>query len=110
MLGKYQIERVISRSALADVVLVTHLGLKQRVAIKFLHVEALGHGNAVPRFLQEAQLAAKLQSQHVVRVMDVGHLENGAPFIVMEYLEGEDLARIAARGPLPVQLAVDYVV
>jgi eukaryotic-like serine/threonine-protein kinase len=110
ILGKYRIEQVISRSSMAEVVVATHLGLKQRVAIKFLRLEVLQQDNAVLRFLQEAQLAAKLQSQHVARVLDVGHLENGAPFIVMEYLEGEDLAAIVARGPLPAQLAVDYVV
>ncbi|MEI9952633.1 MAG: serine/threonine-protein kinase [Pseudomonadota bacterium] len=110
MLGKYRIDRPLGRGAMGQVFAATHLGLGQLVAIKLLHPEALEDSDAVVRFLREAQLAAKIQSQHVARVMDVGHLEGGAPYIVMEYLDGEDLATVVARGPLPVVQAVDYVV
>ena len=91
------------------VMAATHLGLGQRVAIKFLHTEVLENADAVVRFLREARLAARIQSQHVARVMDLGNLEDGAPYIVMEYLAGENLAAVVARGPLPVEHAVDYV-
>ena len=95
---------------MGEVFQATHLGLGQRVAIKLLHAHVREDSDAVLRFLREAQLAARIQSQHVARVIDVGHLEDGEPYIVMEYLDGEDLAAIVARGPLPVQQAVDYVV
>ena len=52
----------------------------------------------------------KIKSEHVARVIDVGKLENGSPYMVMEYLEGGDLAAMLAKsGPLPVEQAVDFV-
>src|SRR5262249_37056291 len=64
----------------------------------------------VARFSREAKAAAKIKSQHVARVSDVGNLENGTPYIVMEYLEGIDLADMVERDKqLPVGAAVDYV-
>src|SRR5262249_18375357 len=80
-----------------------HLQLDERVALKFLHGEAMQHAEVVARFAREARAAAKIKSEHVARVVDVGALENGAPYMVMEFLEGSDLAHVLAeRGPLPV--------
>ena len=65
---------------------------------------------AVARFLREAQAAAKITSEHVARVLDVAVLPTGEPFIVMEFLEGRDLAQqLRDDGPLPVALAIDSV-
>jgi eukaryotic-like serine/threonine-protein kinase len=87
-----------------------HLKLDQRVALKFLKPEALKHAHIVQRFAREARAAAKIRGEHVARVIDVGDLPNGAPYIVMEYLEGEDLGqRLEQRGALPVEEAVSYV-
>jgi serine/threonine-protein kinase len=87
-----------------------HLQLPQRVAIKFIRADAARDPNAVERFLREARAAAALSSEHVTRVIDVGTLETGLPYMVMEYLEGTDLARlISERGPMPVVEAVDYI-
>jgi serine/threonine-protein kinase len=61
------------------------------------------------RFAREARAAVKIKSEHVARVTDVGTLETGAPYMVMEYLEGQDLSALLARGPLPVEQAVDYL-
>jgi serine/threonine-protein kinase len=66
-----------------------HLELGERVAIKFLHRE---HAGEADRFFREARAAARIRSEHVVRVMDVGRLSSGEPYIVMEHLDGEDLA------------------
>ncbi|NUQ79485.1 MAG: protein kinase [Polyangiaceae bacterium] len=108
--GKYRIERVLGMGGMGVVVAARHLHLEERVAIKFLQPDALQDPTLVTRFLREAKAAAKIRSEHVARVFDVGTLENGAPYLVMEYLEGSDLAAaVKLRGPLPVAVAVDYL-
>src|SRR5450432_1955872 len=92
------------------VVSAHHLQLDERVAIKFMLREALGNAEAVARFAREARAAVKIKSEHVARVSDVGVLGNGAPYMVMEYLDGVDLSVwLAQRGALPVEQAVEFV-
>src|SRR5260370_39836588 len=86
-----------------------HEGLGHRVAIKILIPELCQREEAVARFLREARAAASLLSEHVARVLDVGTLGDGAPFMVMELLEGRDLARVLDEGVLPVRDAVEHV-
>ena len=108
--GKYQIERVLGMGGMGVVVAALHLQLHERVAIKFLQAEALQSPQIVGRFLREARAAAKIRSEHVARVYDVGTLEDGAPYLVMEYLDGSDLSAVVKqRGPLPAAVAVEYV-
>jgi eukaryotic-like serine/threonine-protein kinase len=81
------------------VVAATHITLGERVALKFLLHEAALHGDSVARFLREARAAARIKCEHIARVFDVGTLEDGAPYYVMEYLEGSDLgARASSDG------------
>jgi serine/threonine-protein kinase len=108
--GKFRVERVLGQGNMGVVLLATHLQLDQQVALKFLLPSALSQSELEARFAQEARAAAKIKSEHVARVIDVSALDSGAPYIVMEYLEGTDLAkRLARRGPLPVALAVAHV-
>jgi serine/threonine-protein kinase len=108
--GKYRVDRVLGAGGMGVVVAATHEQLDQRVALKFLQASVALRVEIVQRFLREARAAVKIHSEHVARVLDVGTLENGVPFMVMEYLDGEDLSRvIAARGSLPVQETVGYV-
>jgi eukaryotic-like serine/threonine-protein kinase len=108
--GKYRVDRVLGEGGMGVVVAATHLELDERVALKFMRPELSTNAEAAERFLREARAAVKLKSEHVARIHDVGKLENGAPFIVMEYLEGMDLGAIVeARGPLPLVEACDYV-
>jgi serine/threonine protein kinase len=108
--GKYRIERTLGEGGMGIVVAATHLDLDQRVAIKFLLPEALRSQVAVERFLREARVAAKVRSEHVARVHDVGTVEGGVPYIVMEYLEGEDLGQmIDSKGPCSVSEACEIV-
>src|SRR3954463_7902779 len=86
--GKYRVDRVLGVGGMGVVVAAHHLQLDDRVAIKFLLPEALGNPEAVARFAQEARAAVKIKSEHVARVSDVGTLASGAPYMVMEYLEG----------------------
>src|ERR1051325_8947704 len=100
--GKYRVDRVIGRGGMGIVVAARHLVLDEKVAIKFLSEEALENGEAVARFEREARAAVKIKNEHVVRVFDVGRLSSGLPYMVMEYLDGQDLAARVAQGPLPV--------
>ena len=88
--GKFRIERVLGQGAMGVVVAATHIQLDERVALKFLLPEALANADAVARFAREARAAVKIKSEHVVRVSDVGTLESGSPYMVMEYLQGQD--------------------
>ncbi|HSO33137.1 MAG TPA: protein kinase [Labilithrix sp.] len=103
---KYRVERLVGRGGMGCVVEATHLQLLQRVAIKFLLEDQSDAGTAT-RLLREARAAVALQSEHVARVMDIGTLPSGMPFLVMELLEGQTLASRLSGGRT---LAVDEVV
>ena len=108
--GKYRVERVLGIGGMGVVVAAHHMQLDEKVALKFLLPEALGNSDAVARFAREARAAVKIKSEHVARVTDVGTLPNGGPYMVMEYLEGGDLAGwIKQRGALPIEQAVEFV-
>ncbi|MFZ5891503.1 MAG: protein kinase domain-containing protein [Myxococcota bacterium] len=108
--GKYRVERILGRGGMGVVVAAIHVQLGQRVALKLLRPELLEHPAASLRFMREARAAAQIQSEHVVRVMDVGALDTGVPYMVMEFLQGSDLAAVLkARGPLGIDEAVEYV-
>jgi len=110
--GKYVVERVLGEGGMGVVVAATHLGLEQRVAIKFLAPEAMRSKEAVERFQREAKVAAKVRSEHVARVHDVGTVgEGGVPYIVMEYLEGRDLGQLIDQdGKLPIDDACEIAI
>lgn len=109
--SKYRVDRVLGMGGMGVVVAATHLELEQRVALKFLLADTSEDPKLVERFLREARASVRLTSPHVARTLDTGRLENGCPFIVMEFLDGRDLdAELAAAGgPLPVEDAASYV-
>ncbi len=108
--GKFRIERVLGKGAMGVVVAATHIQLDERVALKFLLPEALANADAVARFAREARAAVKIKSEHVARVSDVGTLDSGSPYMVMEYLQGQDLAEwMRERGPLEIPEAVEFL-
>jgi serine/threonine-protein kinase len=106
--GRYRVERVLGQGGMGVVVKAMHLQLFQPVAMKFLLPEVLGNQQVVQRFLREAQAAVRLKSEHVARVIDVGSLETGAPYMVLEYLEGSDLSNFP-RSQLSVGGVVDMI-
>jgi serine/threonine-protein kinase len=107
---KYRVDRVIGVGGMGVVVAATHLALKQKVALKLMLPSAMSSGESVERFLREARAVARLQSVHVPRVVDVGTLDTGEPYMVMELLEGEDLGHLLDRcGPLGGAEAMEYV-
>lgn len=108
--GRYVVDRVIAVGGMGTVVAARHAQLGHKVALKFLHTEGPSAKEAAPRFLGEAKAAARLKGEHVVHVSDMGTLDNGVPYMVMEYLEGVDLGQALEReGPMPVPAAVEYV-
>ncbi|NUQ78506.1 MAG: serine/threonine protein kinase [Polyangiaceae bacterium] len=110
LLGKYRVERVIGKGAMGVVLAARHIELDDRVAIKLLLPEMLAEEGVVERFLQEARAVRKIKSEHVAHVFDVGRLDDGTPYIIMEYLEGRDLARLRGdRGTFEVEEVVEYV-
>jgi eukaryotic-like serine/threonine-protein kinase len=111
LVGKYRVEQVIGAGAMGVVVLAWHIELEQQVAIKFLYPEFAANEHGAERFRREARAAVRIQNEHVARVLDVGTLDgHDVPFIVMEYLEGRDLAReLKERRALPPLEAVAYV-
>ena len=108
--GKYVVERLLAQGGMGEVYLAQHEVLGEPVAIKVLLAQYLHHDEALSRFLNEAKAAAKIKSEHVARVTDVAVSERGMPYIVMEYLEGEDLEHLVQTGgPLVPADAVDMV-
>ena len=108
--GKFEITKLLGVGGVGFVVAANHLELAQKVALKFLRPEMLANTQVAGRFAHEALAAARIKSEHVARVYDVGSLDDGTPFIVMEFLDGRDLFDIVTQdGPQPVRLAVDYM-
>jgi eukaryotic-like serine/threonine-protein kinase len=110
--GKYRVERVLGSGGMGYVVAARHLQLDQLVAMKFLRRSgnSLDETEATGRFLREAKAVVRLKDEHVAKVFDVGTLESGEPYIVMEYLDGCDLSALAKqRGQIPASEAVEYI-
>ena len=105
--GKYTIVRPLAEGGMGAVFEARDEELGRRVAIKLLKAD---NEKAVARFQREAKIAASLESEHAVRVFEVGATESELPFLVMEYLEGRDLGQeLAERERLPVSEAVGLV-
>ncbi|MBK8251789.1 MAG: serine/threonine protein kinase [Polyangiaceae bacterium] len=108
--GKYEVDRILGQGGMGVVVSAHHIALQQKVAIKFLLPQALAVPGAAPRFLREARSAVAIQSEHVARVLDVGAVDGGPPYMVMEYLTGSDLRNVLEQaGRLSIAQALDYV-
>jgi serine/threonine protein kinase len=104
--GKYLLDRVIGHGGMGLVVQATHLRLRQPVALKILLPHAAQDAETVQRFLREARAAVQLRGEHIARVLDVGALDTGTPYMVLEYLEGTDLDRFP-RDQLTIESLVD---
>jgi eukaryotic-like serine/threonine-protein kinase len=108
--GKYEVERILGVGGMGIVVAARHKQLDELVAIKLLHPDSAMDGEAVARLLREARATISIKSEHVVRVHDVGTLDSGSPYILMEYLTGVDLGELVrTNGYLTITDAVDYV-
>ena len=108
-LGKYQVVRLVGEGGMGAVYEGVHLAIGKKVAIKVLSSTLADDLDARARFLREAQLTSRVRHPHAVDVTDVG-TEAGLAYLVMEFLEGEDLASfIDWRGRLPLEQAADIM-
>jgi serine/threonine protein kinase len=109
--GKFRIERVLGQGGMGVVVAARHLQLDETVALKFLRAHATSDPDALARFTREARAAAKLKSEHVARVLDAGVTDDGTPYIVMEYLDGRNLAQVLDHeGRLDIASAAEFAI
>ncbi len=106
--GKYQVVRLLGQGGMGAVYEATHLGTGRRVAVKVITGDIVLTQDVVARFQREARAAGSIESQHIVQVLDSGvDRDQGLPFMVMEFLNGEDLEKLVERlGALPPELAL----
>ncbi|MBX3185675.1 MAG: serine/threonine protein kinase [Labilithrix sp.] len=112
LLGEtYQIVRVVGEGGMGRVYEARHLRLKERrFAVKTLHADLARNNEIVARFMREAESASSLSHPNVVDVFDVHHLPDGTPYLVGEFLDGEELATyVEARGVLEPRMAAAMV-
>lgn len=107
--GRYLVERVLGMGGMGMVVEARYTELDQQVAIKIMFPEHASNGVLAARFIREAKVAAKVKSPHLVRVTDLGKLDSGVPYLVMEFLSGHDLDHELARDLLSAEHATDLI-
>lgn len=102
LLGRYQILRPLGVGGMGTVYLCEHTTILKKFAVKVLSAELSQRPDHVDRFLREARASSMISHTNVVEITDFGQTPGGAPFFVMEYLQGEDLSDTLAReGKLP---------
>jgi serine/threonine-protein kinase len=108
--AKYRIVRLLAEGGMGVVYEAQHTVVRRRFAVKFMRRDLAERRDILTRFQREAEAAGALESEHVAAAVDFGIAEDGAPYIVMEYLVGESLTALLGReGPLPVGRAADLV-
>ena len=108
--GVYRITGLIGEGGMGAVYEAVQLRLNKRVAVKLMARDLAANREALARFHREAEITSRLGHPHLVNVMDFGQAESGEPYLVMEYLEGEDLDhRLRRVGRMPIE-AVAHVV
>ncbi len=113
LLGKYRIVRTLGMGGMGVVVQAEHVTLGSTVAMKFLLPQFATVSDAAERFVREARAASRIASDHVAHVLDVGTLPEASdvPYMVMEYLEGQDLSRALKSGHrFTIEEAIDYII
>ena len=107
--GRYEVHEYLGSGAMSDVYAALHTGLRKRVALKVLRSSLRDDPEAVERFLREGECAARVSHPNVVSVHDVG-VEDGVPYLVMEFLRGETLdQKLARESSLSLESAVDLL-
>jgi eukaryotic-like serine/threonine-protein kinase len=108
--GKYRVIRVLGEGGMGTVLEALHVDLERKVALKLLKPELRSNAEIIERFLREGRAASKIEGANVARVLDVDRLDDGTPFLIMEYLDGHDLSLIRrSKEPLPVKEALEFM-
>lgn len=106
--GRFRLDSILGNGSMGTVYKAYHLGLHKDVAVKLLHHALTADGEMVARFDREAAAVSRLDHPNCVRIMDFGSTEDGRRYLVMEYLEGRDLADVATE-PMPPFRVVELV-
>jgi tetratricopeptide (TPR) repeat protein len=104
--GRYRILRLLGRGGLGEVYLARDLTLDRDVAVKFVAPDKVADADARRRLLREARAAAALDHPGICTVYETGETDDGRSYIVMQYVEGETLSAVLARGMMPVRDAL----
>jgi eukaryotic-like serine/threonine-protein kinase len=108
--GAYRLTRVICQGAMGTVFEAVQLRLQKRVALKVMVPDLAENAEALARFRREVEVTSQLAHPHVIQLLDYGTAPSGQPYLVMEYLQGEDLeVRLQRVGRLPLAAALDIV-
>jgi eukaryotic-like serine/threonine-protein kinase len=108
--GSYRLARLLGRGAMGTVYEGHHTGAGKRVAVKVMHRELLAYPELAARFRREAKVTSEMTHPHIVSVYGFGATPAGQPYLVMEFLDGEDLqTRLERVGPLPPDTVVQIV-
>src|SRR4051812_45832253 len=109
--GKYELVRLLGRGGMGEVYEGRHRVIGRRVAVKFLHGEYATHPDVARRFENEAKAAGSVEHENIAGVYDVGALENGTQYLVMEFLDGEDVEKLLLReGSMRVNRAANIMI
>ncbi len=104
--GRYKIIRLLGKGGMGAVYLGQHMVIGKQVAIKFLRADLTDNSDMIERFYREARAAAEIGHRNIIDVTDVGQYAEGEFYLIMEYLEGQNLAEVLARtGPLDLATA-----
>ncbi len=110
IVNKYRIVRLLGRGGMGSVYEAQHVTLQRRFAIKFMLPEYAANRATLRRFENEAKAAGGLEHANIAAVTDIGQAPDGSPYLVMEFLAGQDGSKLLARlGPLPVPRATNIV-
>jgi serine/threonine protein kinase len=108
--GGYRVTHLVGVGGMGRVYCAEQVALGRTVAVKVVHPHLADDELTAARFLNEARTASSLSHPNTVAIYDYGQTEQGQPYIVMEYLRGRDLARVAGdEGPLPLRRVVDIL-
>ena len=105
--GTFRVTKVLGAGGMGRVYEAEHVRLPRRLAVKVMHESLMQVPEAMGRFEREAQAVARIESEHVLEVVDVIRTREGQPCLVAELLEGEDLASVLERmGKVPISSAI----
>src|SRR5262245_7790269 len=105
----YRLEKLLGEGGMGSVYEATHLRVPRKFAVKMLNPDVIGNRQIFERFQREAEIASSLGSEHITQVFDFNHADDGSPYMVLELLQGEDLAHRLLRGRMSISETLSVV-
>src|SRR3954465_5037989 len=107
--GRYRLEARLGEGGMGVVYRARHVLIDRVCAIKLIRPDLRGETHLRAWMLREARAANRVDHAHIVQIHDVGETDDGELYLVMEYLVGTALSSVVAKGPLPIERAVDII-